>query len=238
MTGEDITRGAAVKRLDPDLIPISPDLAFERALWQAGAVSLAGLDEAGRGALAGPVSAAAVVLPGDDPAVENRLPGVRDSKQMTAQQREQARYAIQEVALSWGIGFADAEEIDLWGIVPATRLAMQRALDKLSRIPEHLLIDCLLLPDCPLAQTSLIKGDQRSLSIAAASVLAKTTRDAMMRDLDRVYPEYGFSEHKGYGTTAHLNAIARFGPSPLHRQSFAPLKSLEECTTETLSQSK
>ncbi len=222
-----------MRRLDPGLIPAAPDLSLEQSLWQAGIVSLAGLDEAGRGALAGPVAAAAVVLPAD-PAIGNQLQGVRDSKQMTAEQREAARRTIQDAALNWGIGFADAEEIDQWGIVPATRLAMQRALHGLPLMLDHLLLDYLLLPDYPAPQTSLIKGDQRSLSIAAASVLAKTARDARMCELARLYPEYGFPDHKGYGTRLHLEALARLGPCPLHRRSFAPLKTLRDASVEML----
>jgi ribonuclease HII len=222
-----------VRRFDPELIPTAPDLSLEQSLWRAGIVSLAGIDEAGRGALAGPVAAAAVVLPADR-AAATRLQGVRDSKQMTAQQREAARRTIQEAALTWGVGFAEAEEIDRWGIVPATRLAMQRALDSLSLTPGHLLLDYMLLPDCPIPQTSMIKGDQRSLSIAAASVLAKTARDARMCDFSSQYPEYGFAGHKGYGTRLHLEALARSGPCPLHRRSFAPLKALRDAPAEML----
>jgi len=209
-------------RIDPAEIPPAPDFKWERALWAQGFRYIAGIDEAGRGALAGPVCAAAVILP---PTERNRLPlsGVRDSKQMTFSQREAAAARIRAVALAWGVGFASPVEIDALGIVPATRLAAQRALAALTPAPEALLLDYLLLPDVNLPQTSLIKGDSRSLSIAAASVLAKTTRDARMVELDGQHPGYGFTHHKGYGTAAHREALARLGPSPVHRLTFAPL---------------
>jgi ribonuclease HII len=196
-----------------------PDLAFERALWDAGLQRVAGIDEAGRGALAGPVGAAAVILP-PDPGISQRLSGVKDSKQMSPAQREAARSLIQAAALAWGVGFASAQEIDEQGILPATRLAAWRAVQTLTPQPEHLLLDYLFLPDLFLPQTALIKGDCRSLSIAAASVLAKTARDALMRDLNCQYPGYGLAAHKGYGTWAHRSALASLGPSPVHRASF------------------
>jgi ribonuclease HII len=127
-------------------------------------------------------------------------------------------------AVSYGIGFASPEEIDSWGILPATRLAIQRALDRLSIQPEHLLLDHLKLPDHPAPQTPITKGDARSLSIAAASILAKTSRDALMCEMDSRYPDYGFAQHKGYATPAHLRALAERGPCPIHRYSFAPLR--------------
>ncbi len=210
-------------RLDPAEIPPEPDFQWERALWRQGFRYIAGIDEAGRGALAGPVCAAAVILPPTSP---DRLPlsGVRDSKQMTASQRKAAAVHIRAAALAWGVGFASSAEIDALGILPATRLAAQRALAALSPPPDALLLDYLLLPDVELPQTSLIKGDARSLSIAAASVLAKTSRDARMVELEAQYPGYGFARHKGYGTAAHRQALARLGPTPMHRRSFAPLR--------------
>lgn len=180
---------------------------------------MAGIDEAGRGALAGPVSAAAVILPSRLDLLQS-LSGVRDSKQMTPAQREYWRTQILNLAVGWGIGFASAEEIDLLGILPATRLAAMRALVGLSCLPDHLILDFLFLPDCPLPQTSLVKGDQRSLSVAAASVLAKTARDAELVALDAQIPGYGFARHKGYGTAAHCTALAQLGPSPVHRRTF------------------
>jgi len=207
---------------DRSLLPAEPDLAFEMNLWQAGFFAIAGIDEAGRGALAGPVAAAAVILPQKAP-IQELLRGVCDSKQMAPLEREIARKRILEYATSWGVGFATAGEIDLIGIVPATRLAASRALGDLSQPPDYLLLDYLFLPDVALPQTALIKGDCRSLSIAAASVMAKTSRDALLVNLDQTYPGYGFAAHKGYGTQAHREAIKRLGPCPIHRLSFTLL---------------
>ena len=210
--------GCTVEKFDRALLPDEPDLSFETALWNAGIETIAGIDEAGRGPLAGPVAAAAVVLPPGLDAV--CLAGVRDSKQMTSRQREAGAARIRQSARAWGIGFASAQEIDALGILPATRLAVQRALDALSVTPEHLLLDCLLLPEVATPQTSLVKGDCRSLGIAAASVLAKTARDAWMRACEAQHPGYGFAIHKGYGTAAHRAAIERLGPCTLHRKTF------------------
>lgn len=204
---------------DRTLLPEEPDLSFEGALWKAGLVHVAGIDEAGRGALAGPVAAAAVILP-PKAEIAARLKGIRDSKQMTVDRRETGREQILQYAASWGVGFAAAEEIDQMGIIAATRLAASRALEQLIVNPAHLLLDYLFLPENPLPQTALIKGDCRSLSIAAASVLAKTSRDAILGELELVYPGYGFSSHKGYGTQAHREALRRLGISPVHRTSF------------------
>lgn len=208
----------------PDL-PRSPSLSLEAPLWAAGLLHVAGLDEAGRGAWAGPVSAAAVILP-PDPACLQQLSGVRDSKLMTSQQRARWAGEIRACALSCAVGLASAEEIDALGIVPATRLAMRRALEQLAPAPQHLLIDALRLPDISLPQSALIKGDRRSLSIAAASVLAKTARDALLVELDALYPAYGFAAHKGYGTARHQGALQQCGPCEIHRRSFAPIRSL------------
>lgn len=204
---------------------ISPDLSYELPLWRAGLSALAGLDEAGRGAWAGPVSAAAVILP-PDPGLPAWLNGVRDSKQMTAKQRAAWAIQIKKTALAWAVGFATQAEIDEIGIVAATRLAMQRALEQLALTPEHLLIDAVRLPAVTLPQTVLIKGDVRSLSIAASSVLAKTARDALLVAWDEEYPVYGFARHKGYGTALHQSALQKQGPCPLHRRSFAPIREL------------
>ena len=211
------------KKFDPALIPKNPTLEFERPLWQAGLQYVAGIDEAGRGALAGPVAAAVVILPPDG-SLERSLRGVRDSKQMTPSQREFWSTRLRELALAFGVGFASSQVIDTLGIVPATRLAAQRALNALEIIPQHLLLDYLLLPDLEIPQTSLIKGDARSLSIAAASVIAKTARDALMVELDQEYPGYGLAAHKGYGTKFHREAIVKLGPSPIHRLSFSPIR--------------
>jgi ribonuclease HII len=204
---------------------ITPTLAHEFSLWQSGLRLVAGLDEAGRGAWAGPVAAAAVILaPGSD--LMQRLKGVRDSKLMTPRQRQRSAKLIREMALVWGVGFASAEEIDALGILPATRLAMQRALAQLFPPPQHLLIDALRLPGVDLPQTALIKGDQQVLSIAAASVLAKTARDDCLVELDSAHPGYGFARHKGYGTAFHQAALQSLGPCPIHRKSFAPIKNV------------
>jgi ribonuclease HII len=203
----------------------SPDLSFEAPLWMAGMEYVAGLDEAGRGAWAGPVSAAAVILPPDH-LVAGMLHGVRDSKLMTPLQRARWAEVIMQTALGWGVAFATHQEIDELGIVPATRLAMTRALEVLGLYPGYLLLDAIRLPGMDIPQQSLIKGDQRSLSIAAASVLAKTGRDALMEALDEQYPGYAFSRHKGYGTRLHQEMLHQLGHSPVHRMSFKPLKQL------------
>lgn len=213
-------------RFNPDDIPAAPDLSFETGLWQRGNRLVAGLDEAGRGAWAGPVTAAAVILPPDCADLPRRLSGVRDSKQMTPRQRETWAEEVRCAALAWGVGWAGHEEIDALGILPATRLAMQRALQALRLAPQHLLLDALLLPGEALPQTALIKGDARSLSIAAASVLAKTARDARMVELAASYPGYGFACHKGYGTKIHQQALAALGVCPLHRKTYAPVRAL------------
>ncbi len=204
---------------------IKPDLSFEFSLWQTGVSLVAGLDEAGRGAWAGPVAAAAVILSPAADLVE-RLSGVRDSKQMTPRQRGVWAEKIQAAALAWGVGLATAQEIDAVGILPATRLAMQRALAGLGLTPDHLLIDAVRLPAVALPQTALIKGDCHVLSIAAASVLAKTARDEWMKKMDVEVPGYAFARHKGYGTAAHQAALAGLGPCEQHRKSFKPIKVL------------
>lgn len=211
------------RRFDPADLPACPDLCFEQPLWDAGFLAVAGLDEAGRGAWAGPVCAGVVVLPPGQRDICARLAGVRDSKQMTPQQRERWSAVIRAEAAGWGVGFASAAEIDALGILPATRMAMQRALAQLPSPPQHLLLDALRLPGVHLPQTALIKGDMRSLSIAAASVLAKTARDAQMQASEALYPGYGFAAHKGYGTAQHADALLRLGACPLHRRSYAPV---------------
>lgn len=204
---------------------LQPDLSFEQNLWEAGLMWIAGIDEAGRGALAGPVTAAALVLP-RELTILNQLAGVRDSKQLTPLERSSWAERLHRAAVSWGVGYASHVEIDSLGILPATRLAMQRAIESLVKIPQHLLLDFLFLPECHLPQTALVKGDSRCLSIAGASILAKTSRDAFMRTLEETYPGYGFASHKGYCTTRHIEALQRLGPCPVHRRSFAPLKEL------------
>lgn len=160
-----------------------------------------------------------MILPPEDDVLA-LLAGVRDSKQMTPAQRSRWSVQIKKLALAWGVGFASAGEIDQLGILPATRLAADRALGELELTPERLILDYLFLTECQLPQTSLVKGDQRSLSVAAASVLAKTTRDAELVRLDEQFPGYGFARHKGYGTSAHCAAMQSLGLSPVHRHTF------------------
>jgi ribonuclease HII len=191
---------------------------------------VAGIDEAGRGAWAGPVVAAAVILPPEEPKLMWYLEGVRDSKQLTAARREVLLEAIQERVLAWGVGAVPPAEIDALGIVPATRRAIALALEALSPPADHLLIDYLSLPELPLPQQSLPKGDAHVLSIAAASIVAKVSRDRMMADLEAHFPGYGFARHKGYGTAQHRAALSALGPSQVHRLSFAPLRCLETKT--------
>ena len=200
---------------------IDPDLSFEHKLWHSGLTNIAGMDEAGRGALAGPVAVGAVILP-NKPHLASTLKGVRDSKQITPLAREQLAPLIKESALTWAIGFASSDEINSLGIVPATRLAAFRAIETLSIFPDFLLTDFRLeLPELDIPQTALVKGDMKCLSIAAASVLAKTKRDAWMCELDLQYPGYGLGKHKGYGTPFHRLAMKRLGYSAIHRKSFA-----------------
>jgi ribonuclease HII len=213
-------------KFDRSLLPPAPDFRFEIALWQQGYRRIAGIDEAGRGALAGPVSAAALVFP-PNPDLSLDLQGVRDSKQMTPAERSTWAGRLVRLCLAWGVGFASAQEIDELGILPATHLAMRRAVERLGLQADHLLVDYLQLPEVPLPQTPLVKGDARSLSIAAASILAKTQRDALLCQLDQQYPGYGLAQHKGYGTLAHRLALEHLGPSPIHRLSFKPLSNRE-----------
>ena len=202
-----------------------PTLKFEKHLWAGGLQYVAGLDEAGRGCWAGPVCAAAVILPPENKILK-KLHGVRDSKQMTTLQRIHWSVAIKSCALSFGIGFSSNFEIDRIGIIASTRLAMLRAMDLLTIQPHFLLLDYMLLPTLDIPQTSLVKGDVQSLSIAAASVLAKTERDRLMVEMDGKYPSYGFAQHKGYGTPQHQQNLKRIGASPIHRFSFAPVRDL------------
>jgi ribonuclease HII len=200
-----------------------PDLTNEFNLLQSGLSRIAGLDEAGRGAWAGPVTAAAVMLPLERVDLAQSLEGVRDSKQMTATQREIWASCIHQVAITVGLGVASAREVDKLGLITATRVAMARALEDLNEPPEHLLIDYMLLPDVPLPQTALTRGDTRTLSVAAASVIAKVTRDHGMVEMDTRYPGYGFDRNKGYGTPEHRDALKRLGPCPTHRRSYKPV---------------
>lgn len=192
----------------------------EREGWEAGYRRVAGIDEAGRGPLAGPVVAACVLLP-----FGKRPDGLNDSKQLTALQRERLFEAILEMARGWGLGVVSAADIDRLNILRATHLAMQRAAEALppGMQPDLVLIDGLPVRPFPIEQVALVKGDSRSASIAAASILAKVTRDRLMCEYDALYPMYGFAGHKGYGSPAHLRALAEHGPCPLHRRSFRPV---------------
>lgn len=198
-----------------------PSLVEEESLWSRGLVTVAGVDEAGRGPLAGPVVAAAVVLPR-----EERLwfRQVRDSKQLSLAQRESLYKHLEKEAL--GVGVVSSEVIDAQGILQATRQAMQEAVAKLPCPPDFLLIDSVKLPGLRLPQKNLTRGDQLCLSIAAASIVAKVTRDHLMLELDSLYPQYGFARHKGYGTKEHLACLERWGPCPVHRRSFEPVRRL------------
>lgn len=196
------------------------------ALLSQGYSFVAGLDEAGRGCLAGPVVAAAVILPLDDAACLACLSGVRDSKQLPRHARESLYDVIMQQALAVGVGMGSVELIDERNILQATKYAMRSAIEQLSLPPHALLLDALLLHDVPLPQRAIIKGDARCLSIASASIIAKVTRDRLMLQLDQQYPAYGFAQHKGYGTEAHLAALRAHGASPIHRQSFAPVREL------------
>ncbi|MGQ9849923.1 MAG: ribonuclease HII [Aggregatilineaceae bacterium] len=204
----------------------SADLRHEYALYQQGYRHVAGLDEAGRGAWAGPVVAGAVILPLDRFDLAHALAGVNDSKQLTSAERQRLLPIIIETALAVSVGGATREEIDRLGIVAATRLAMQRAIARLAISPDALLTDALQLELPHLPCQAMTKGDQRSLSIAAASIVAKVTRDHHMDDLDALYPQYGFRYHKGYGTALHQRMLQQFGLCPEHRISYAPVRAL------------
>ncbi|GAB4447510.1 MAG: ribonuclease HII [Chloroflexi bacterium OHK40] len=207
---------------------MAPTIDHELELLACGVARVAGVDEAGRGCWAGPVVAAAVVLGPELLACPALLAGVNDSKQLTAIERDACYERVLALAEGVGIASVPAFLIDAYGIVPATRLAMVTALLQLPCMPGGLLIDALPLPELPLPQLALVKGDARSLSIAAASVVAKVTRDRLMRTADLAYPLYRFGAHKGYGTAEHQRALLLHGPCPLHRRSFAPLLSLRE----------
>ncbi len=191
---------------------------YEREARQNGWMRIAGLDEAGRGSLFGPVVAAAVIL---NP--RRRIVGLDDSKKLTADRREELAARICEHSLAWAVAEIDAARIDAWNIYQASRQAMLAAVSQLSPLPDYLLLDAIEI-DLPIEQKALIHGDARSVSIAAASILAKVERDRRMTEFDEMYPQYGLAKHKGYGTPDHLEALRRHGPSPLHRFSYAPVR--------------
>ncbi len=198
---------------------MGPTDDFETEARRCGYRWVAGLDEAGRGPLAGPVVAAAVVLP-----ARIRLIGLHDSKQLTASEREELYAVIVQRALAVGIGSASEQEIDAVNILEATRLAMRRAVQAIAPLPDFLLTDAVTVPCQGIPQRPIIKGDGLSVSIAAASIIAKVTRDRLMVELDRTYPQYNFRSHKGYGTEEHLRLLAEHGPCAIHRRSFRPVR--------------
>ena len=202
----------------------TPDFQLELALHLQGYRFIAGLDEAGRGAWAGPVVAAAVILPLDRSDLADVLRGVRDSKQLTPARRAVLFEVIRRVALAVAVGVSAPCLIDRQGILPATRRAMLRALARLACSPDYLILDHLRLPALALPQFSAARADARFLSVAAASIIAKVTRDRLMTLLDLRYPGYGLAQHKGYGTPSHRAALSRLGASPIHRRSFAPVR--------------
>jgi ribonuclease HII len=196
-------------------------LRYESALWASGVLHVAGIDEAGMSPLAGPVAAAAVIF-----APGSRIPHIDDSKKLNAATRNKLAVEIKKIAIAWHVGFAEVEEIDTINIYWAGLLAMRRAVEGLSLKPQHLLIDARRLKDLPTPQQAIVKGDCKSLTIAAASILAKTARDALMCRIDAQYPGYGLAQHKGYPVREHLAALKKLGACPIHRRSFAPVRSI------------
>lgn len=207
------------KQVEEDL-RLEKMLAYEKELYAQGIQLIAGVDEVGRGPLAGPVVAAAVILP------ENcKIPGLNDSKKIPKSKHQAIYQAVLDQALSVGIGVKDNQVIDQVNIYEATKLAMLEAIQELDQQPQQLLIDAMKL-DLPISQTSIIKGDANSLSIAAASIVAKVTRDQMMAAYDQEYPGYDFGQNAGYGTSKHLEGLEKYGVTPIHRRSFEPIKSM------------
>ena len=207
------------KQVEEDL-RLEKMLAYEKELYAQGIQLIAGVDEVGRGPLAGPVVAAAVILP------ENcKILGLNDSKKIPKSKHQAIYQAVLDQALSVGIGVKDNQVIDQVNIYEATKLAMLEAIQELDQQPQHLLIDAMKL-DVPISQTSIIKGDANSLSIAAASIVAKVTRDQMMAAYDQEYPGYDFGQNAGYGTSKHLEGLEKYGVTPIHRRSFEPIKSM------------
>ncbi len=192
---------------------------YEKRLWEEGLSLIAGVDEVGRGPLAGPLVAAAVIFPGDI-----FLPSVDDSKKLSPKQREEVFLEIGKEARALGVGVVSEATIDRINILQATYLAMRRAVAELKASPDYLLVDGITIPELDIPQLAIIKGDSLSISIAAASIVAKVTRDRLMVEQDRRFPQYGFAQHKGYGTKSHLRALDKYGVSPLHRRSFRPVK--------------
>ncbi len=196
--------------------PPSAPYHYEARAWKTGVTRLAGIDEAGRGPLAGPVVAAAVII-----GPERRIKGLADSKLLTAEQRDALFLVISERAVAIGVGIVDHQTIDRINILQATRLAMTEAVARLAVEPDLIITDFVALRDLTCPQRNLVDGDARCASVAAASIIAKVTRDRLMLEADRTFPEYGFARHKGYATPEHLSALDRWGPCPLHRRTFA-----------------
>ena len=209
------------KQVDEDL-RLEKMLAYEKELYTQGIDLIAGVDEVGRGPLAGPVVAAAVILPEDC-----KISGLNDSKKIPKSKHKEIYEAVLQNAIAIGIGIKDNQVIDQVNIYEATKLAMMEAIGQLEPQPQHLLIDAMKL-DLPIPQTSIIKGDANSLSIAAASIVAKVTRDQMMEEFDKEYPGYDFAQNAGYGTAKHLAGLDKLGVTPIHRRSFEPIKSMCE----------
>lgn len=214
-TGGHTSFSAMVRRAPRRRLRLRDPLRYERTYWDEGVPEVAGLDEVGRGPLAGPVVAAVVVLPPD-----TLVPDVRDSKALRPEARQEAAAAIREVALGWGIGAASAAEIDEEGIVPATGRALRRALGHLGLEPGHLVLDGRRMASLGRPHHAVVKADHRVHCVSCASILAKVCRDTLMEKLDPRYPAYGWTSNKGYGTAEHREALARVGPSPHHRRSF------------------
>ena len=209
------------KRIDEDE-RLEGMLAYEKECYARGMELIAGVDEVGRGPLAGPVVAAAVILP-----KACKIPGLNDSKKIPKSKHKEIYEAVLQNAVAIGIGIKDNQVIDQVNIYEATKLAMMEAIGQLDPQPQHLLIDAMKL-DLPISQTSIIKGDANSLSIAAASIVAKVTRDQMMEEFDKEYPGYDFAKNAGYGTAKHLAGLVQLGVTPIHRRSFEPVKSMCE----------
>jgi ribonuclease HII len=224
----------AIKESKPRQPPLRPGWDHELELCALGHGIMAGVDEAGRGAWAGPLVAAAVVLPHPDALAAmdeaeklvEEIECLRDSKMLSASVRERLMGAIRSVALAVGVGVVSSGLLDVIGVGPANRLAMARSVRDLGIWPDYLLLDAFRVPAMPIRQRAIIKGDATCMSIAAASIVAKVTRDHIMHEQDELYPGYGFAQHKGYGTRQHVDALMRQGVSPIHRRSYAPIKAI------------
>ena len=223
-----VAPGPGVGKAPRRPLPRYPHHHWERKLARQGYCAIAGVDEAGRGSWAGPLVAAAVVLPRPRPALRRKLAGLRDSKQLSAAQRWRLFDRIESVAIGIGVGLVAASTIDQLGLAAAGRLALAQAAANLAVAPDYLLIDAFRLPELDCPQEAIVHGDALCLSIAAASVIAKVHRDALLSDLARLYPAFGFERNKGYGTPEHHRALEEYGPTPEHRASYAPVRAALE----------